>query len=115
MWRREDAGRPAGPEVEQSRVPPPGSGPETPIVNPKIYGGGPGGPGMVIGPRVAIKGELSGNEDLTIEGQLEGKIELRQNVLTIGPNARITAQVFAKAVIILGKVTGNVNASEKVD
>jgi cytoskeletal protein CcmA (bactofilin family) len=68
-----------------------------------------------IGKSVVIKGELSGSEDLTIEGQVEGKIELRQNVLTIGANARIKAQVFAKSVIILGEVTGNVTASEKVD
>ena len=68
-----------------------------------------------IGKSVVIKGELSGSEDLTIEGQVEGKIELRQNVLTIGANARIKAQVFAKSCIILGEVTGNVTASEKVD
>jgi cytoskeletal protein CcmA (bactofilin family) len=68
-----------------------------------------------IGKSVVIKGELSGSEDLTIEGQVEGKIELRQNVLTIGPNGKIKAQVFAKSVIILGEVTGNVTASEKVD
>jgi len=64
---------------------------------------------------VVIKGELSGSEDLTIEGQVEGKIELRQNVLTIGPNGKIKAQVFAKSVIVLGEVVGNVTASEKVD
>jgi cytoskeletal protein CcmA (bactofilin family) len=68
-----------------------------------------------IGKSVVIKGELSGSEDLTIEGQVDGKIELRQNVLTIGPNGKIKAQVFAKSVIILGEVTGNVTASEKVD
>jgi len=68
-----------------------------------------------IGKSVVIKGELNGSEDLTIEGQVEGKIELRQNVLTIGPNGRIKAQVFAKAVIVLGEVTGNVTATEKVD
>ncbi len=64
---------------------------------------------------MVIKGELSGSEDLTIEGQVEGKIELRQNVLTIGPNGKIKAQVFAKSVIVLGEVVGNVTASEKVD
>jgi cytoskeletal protein CcmA (bactofilin family) len=68
-----------------------------------------------IGKSIVIKGELNGSEDLTIEGQVEGKIELRQNVLTIGPNGRIKAQVFAKSVIILGEVTGNVTATEKVD
>ena len=70
---------------------------------------------MNIGKSVVIKGELSGSEDLTIEGQVEGNIELRQNVLTIGANGKIKAQVFAKSVIILGEVTGNVTASEKVD
>ena len=70
---------------------------------------------MNIGKSVVIKGELSGSEDLTIEGQVEGKIELRGNVLTIGPNGKIKAQVFAKAVIVLGEVIGNVTASEKVD
>jgi cytoskeletal protein CcmA (bactofilin family) len=68
-----------------------------------------------IGKSVVIKGELNGSEDLTIEGQVEGKIELRQNVLTIGPNGKIKAAVFAKAVIVLGEVVGNVTASEKVD
>jgi cytoskeletal protein CcmA (bactofilin family) len=68
-----------------------------------------------IGKSVIIKGELNGSEDLTIEGLVEGKIELRQNVLTIGPNGKIKAQVFAKSVIILGEVTGNVTATEKVD
>lgn len=68
-----------------------------------------------IGKSVIIKGELSGSEDLTIEGTVEGKIELRQNVLTIGPNAKIKAQVFAKSVIVQGEVHGNITATEKVD
>jgi len=68
-----------------------------------------------IGKSVVIKGELSGSEDLTIEGQVEGKIELRQNILTIGPNAKIKAQVFAKTVIVQGEVHGNVTAAERVD
>lgn len=68
-----------------------------------------------IGKSVVIKGELNGSEDLTIEGQVDGKIELRQNVLTIGPNGKIKAQVFAKSVIVQGAVTGNVTATEKVD
>jgi len=68
-----------------------------------------------IGKSVIIKGELSGSEDLTIEGQVEGKIELKQNVLTIGPNGRIKAQILAKAVVVQGEVTGNVTATERVD
>jgi cytoskeletal protein CcmA (bactofilin family) len=68
-----------------------------------------------IGKSVVIKGELNGSEDLTIEGHVEGTIQLKDNVLTIGPNGRIKAQVFAKSVIVLGEVTGNVTASDKVD
>jgi cytoskeletal protein CcmA (bactofilin family) len=68
-----------------------------------------------IGKSVIIKGELSGSEDLTIEGQVEGKIELRQNVLTIGPNGKIKAQVTAKTVVVEGQVQGNISATERVD
>ena len=68
-----------------------------------------------IGKSVVIKGELNGSEDLTIEGHVEGKIELKDHVLTIGPNGKIKAQVHAKAVIVLGEVNGNVTATEKVD
>ena len=70
---------------------------------------------MNIGKSVVIKGELNGSEDLTIEGRVEGTIDLRENVLTIGPNGKIKAQVFAKIVIVLGAVTGNITASEKID
>jgi cytoskeletal protein CcmA (bactofilin family) len=68
-----------------------------------------------IGKSVVIKGELSGSEDLAIEGHVEGRIDLKDNVLTIGPNGKIKAEVFAKSVVVLGEVTGNVTASEKVD
>ncbi len=68
-----------------------------------------------IGKSIVIKGELNGSEDLTIEGQVEGTIQLRDHVLTIGPNGRIKAQVFAKSVVVLGEVTGNVTTTDKVD
>jgi cytoskeletal protein CcmA (bactofilin family) len=72
--------------------------------------------GMVnIGKSVVIKGELEGSEDLTIEGRIEGTIRLKDHVLTIGPNGRIDAQVFAKSVIVVGTVRGNITASEKLD
>ena len=68
-----------------------------------------------IGKSIVINGELSGSEDLTIEGRVDGKIELRDHVLTVGSNGRIKAQVSAKAIVVLGQVTGNLNATEKVD
>jgi cytoskeletal protein CcmA (bactofilin family) len=68
-----------------------------------------------IGKSVVFKGELSGSEDLFIEGTVEGKVELRDHVLTIGPHAKIKAEVFAKIVIVLGEVVGNITVSEKLD
>jgi cytoskeletal protein CcmA (bactofilin family) len=68
-----------------------------------------------IGKSVVIKGELTGGEDLTIEGQIEGKIELKDHVLTIGPNGKIRAHVSAKSVIVLGEINGNITATDKVD
>jgi len=117
MWKRDEAVKPAGPGAPAGPVAPAqhqaqASAPAQPesrrqqmmerdVVN--------------IGKSVVIKGELNGSEDLTVEGHVEGKIELRDHVLTIGPNGKIKAQVFAKAVIVLGEVNGNVTASEKVD
>jgi len=68
-----------------------------------------------VGKSIVIKGELSGDEDLTIEGRVEGTIELRNHVLTIGSNGHVEAQVVAKSIVVLGHVTGNLTATEKVD
>jgi len=68
-----------------------------------------------IGKSVVIKGELSGSEDLYLDGEVEGTIELHQNSLTIGPNGRIRAHVHAKEVIVHGKVDGNVRGNDRVE
>ena len=113
MWKRDEAVRPASgqPATPQSPAPtaagPSGPRPEASHSMEKDI--------VNIGKSVVIKGELNGSEDLTIEGHVEGTIQLREHVLTIGPNGRIKAQVFAKSVIVLGEVTGNVTASDKVD
>ena len=65
-----------------------------------------------IGRSVFIKGELTGDEDLTIEGRVEGKIELKDHNLVIGPNGKINAEINAKNVTIIGSVVGNINASD---
>ena len=106
MWKREEAVKPVAPP---------------PMTN--VQGPGAGAaraPGRTadrevhIGKSVVIKGELNGSDDLTIEGQVEGKIELRQHVLTIGPHGRIRAEVFAKTVVVLGEIIGNIKATDKV-
>ena len=68
-----------------------------------------------IGKSIVINGELTGSEDLTIEGRVEGKIDLKDHVLTVGMNGRIKAQVTAKSIVVFGHVTGNLTATEKVD
>src|ERR1700686_833733 len=68
-----------------------------------------------IGKSVVIKGEVSGSEDLYVDGSVEGKIELRNHSLTVGPNGNIKADVTAKAVGIQGKLDGSVNASDRVE
>jgi cytoskeletal protein CcmA (bactofilin family) len=68
-----------------------------------------------IGKSVIIKGELSGSEDLYLDGEVEGNIDLRNHNLVIGPNGRVRANVHAKDVVIHGKVDGNVTGSEKVE
>ncbi len=60
-----------------------------------------------IGKSVVIKGELSGSEDLYVDGNVEGKIELRNHSLTVGPNGNVKANVSAKAVMIQGKLDGS--------
>ena len=119
MWKRDEAVKPTVPASGSSPapsigIPPAAEAARTPSA-PSEPQRGMERTTVNIGKSVVIKGELSGSEDLTIEGQVDGKIELRQNVLTIGPNGKIKAQVFAKSVVILGEVTGNVTASEKVD
>ena len=68
-----------------------------------------------IGKSVAIKGDLSGSEDLYIDGQVEGSIELQGSSLTVGPNGQVRANVNAKVVIIHGKLEGNIRASDRAE
>jgi cytoskeletal protein CcmA (bactofilin family) len=111
MWKRDEAVKPVSPQPAAPAAPvaptqSAASQPEPRRIERDVVN---------IGKSVVIKGELNGSEDLTIEGHVEGKIELKDHVLTIGPNGKIKAQVFAKSVIVLGEVNGNVTATEKVD
>jgi len=67
-----------------------------------------------IGKSITIKGDLSGNEDLQIDGTVEGRIDLPNNQLTIGPEGRVKAEVHAKAVVVVGHVTGNLSAADRI-
>src|SRR6202451_307801 len=68
-----------------------------------------------IGKSVVVKGELSGSEDLYVDGQVEGTIALKGNSLTVGPNGQVKASVEAKGVVVQGKLEGNIQASDRVE
>ena len=101
MWKRDEAEKRAG--IDSS--------------SDKASTGGRSGEKVVmdLGKSVFIKGELSASEDLTLYGRMEGSITLPGHTLTIGPHADIKAAVTAKAVVIQGAITGNVNAREKIE
>jgi len=116
MWKRDEAVRqPAQPAVPTNDAAAAAPAAAAQAVRPETMKSQNARDVVNIGKSVVIKGELNGSEDLTIEGHVEGRIELRDHVLTIGPNGKIKAELFAKAVVVLGEVIGNVSASEKVD
>jgi cytoskeletal protein CcmA (bactofilin family) len=123
MWKRDQGNKPITGQPAAPAAPPPQvatlpiAEAATPVaaIEPVRQSGKSEANMVNIGKSVVIKGDLQGSEDLMIEGQVEGKIELKDNVLTIGPNGRIKAQVFAKTVVVLGTINGNVTATEKID
>jgi cytoskeletal protein CcmA (bactofilin family) len=68
-----------------------------------------------IGKSITIKGDLSGNEDIVVEGTVEGKVDLPNNQLTIGANGTARAEITAKTIVVIGRVAGNVNGTERVE
>jgi cytoskeletal protein CcmA (bactofilin family) len=68
-----------------------------------------------IGKSLVIKGEVSGSESLYIDGRVEGTINLPGNRVTVGRNGQVQANVNAREVVVLGKVKGNLTASDRVD
>ncbi len=105
MWTRkppeETPSQPAAPRPPQT---PPGS---RPLNEPPRNG-------AVLGATMAVKGDIHGREDLWIDGQLEGKIDLPGCRLTVGPNGKVRAAIRAREVEIQGQVEGNVEASERI-
>jgi cytoskeletal protein CcmA (bactofilin family) len=68
-----------------------------------------------IGRSLVIKGEVSGSEALYIDGRIEGKITLTDNRVTIGRNGTVQADITAREVVVMGKVTGNIDCTDRVD
>jgi cytoskeletal protein CcmA (bactofilin family) len=68
-----------------------------------------------IGRSVVIKGEISGSESLYVDGRIEGTVSFADNRVTIGRNGVVAANITAREVVIMGKVTGNIECSDRVD
>ena len=75
----------------------------------------PSGDQATIGKSLIVKGELSGSESLYIDGKVEGAINLPGNRVTVGRNGQVAANIMAREVVVLGKVRGNIQASDRVD
>ncbi len=73
-----------------------------------------GGP-AILGKSVIVKGQIFSREDLTIDGEIEGTVELQEHRLTVGPNGKVMAAIKAREICIIGTVNGNVEASDKID
>jgi len=108
MWEKKDAD-------QQNRPTAPGSSPAPRTAAAPDYQSTARSGQAKIGQSLFIKGEVSGSEDLTVEGRVEGRIDLKDHNLTIGQNGRVTAEIHAKNITIVGEVTGNVVADERVD
>ena len=69
----------------------------------------------IIGKSVMIKGQIFSREDLTIDGEIDGSVELQEHRLTVGPHGKLQAGVKAREIVVLGTIHGNVEASDKID
>jgi cytoskeletal protein CcmA (bactofilin family) len=68
-----------------------------------------------LGPSVQVKGEINGSEDLEIHGSVEGTVSLDERRLTIGPTAKVSADLSAREIVIYGSVKGNLKAKDRIE
>lgn len=124
MWgRRDEPQAPARPSTESTPPAPapvsrqPEPPPVQPVASPKpaAPSSAEGRQAARIGKSLSIKGDISGNEDLYVDGEVHGKIDLKGHHVTIGPNGQVHADVTARGITILGHLQGNLRAEEKVD
>ena len=122
MWKPNQTGPNSPSTPEPARPTPPAAAPttfESGTVRPTTGGVSsaavPTGEQATIGKSLVVKGELSGSESLYIDGKVEGAINLPGNRVTVGRNGQVAANILAREVVVLGKVRGNINASDRVD
>ena len=120
MWKPNQPGSATPPTPEPSRPTPPVTGGPGFDASRTGAAGAPGaaataGEQATIGKSLVVKGELSGSESLYIDGKVEGAITLPGNRVTVGRNGQVAANISAREIVVLGKVRGNCQASDRVD
>lgn len=109
MWKRDDETKKEGGKETMDEERPGREGQE------QARGAGRSSVGQaVIGSSINIKGEVAGDEDLVIEGRVEGSVELDQNTVTVGPDGDVTADITARIVTVEGHVEGDLTADEQI-
>jgi cytoskeletal protein CcmA (bactofilin family) len=115
MWRKEDGRQPNPNEISTGPVPPTTSSAPPPAS--KVFSpAAPLSPNAVacLSQGIRIKGEISGAEDLFIDGSVEGKVNFQNSVLTVGPNATVKADISAREIVVRGRVQGKLEGSDRV-
>ena len=123
MWKPNQTGPNSPSTPEPARPTPPSSSPSTfepsaaarPSTAAASSAATASGEQATIGKSLVVKGEVSGSESLYIDGKVEGAINLPGNRVTVGRNGQVAANIMAREVVVLGKVRGNINASDRVD
>jgi len=119
MWKKNEPGRnERRPSMGVMRIPAedqPGAGP---AAAPNAWGGSMApehtGERAVIGASITIRGDVTGDEDLVIQGRVDGKVDLAQHNVTVGANGRIKANVLGRTVTVEGEVEGDLRADEHI-
>jgi cytoskeletal protein CcmA (bactofilin family) len=119
MWKPNQPGSNSPSTPEPVRPTPPTSSFEANPTRPNVGNSGvtavPTGEQATIGKSLVVKGEVTGSESLYIDGKVEGAINLPGNRVTVGRNGQVAANIVAREIVVLGKVRGNCQASDRVD
>ncbi len=107
MWKKDETTRSAGESTTGVSAPPP---PDRPTRKPVSSDGTE----ATIGRSITIRGDVTGDEDLVIQGRVDGKVDLEKHSVTVGPEGRVKADIAGRTVTIEGEVDGNVRGQEQV-
>ena len=115
MWKPNQPGAQTPPTPEPARPQPPAGAPAFDAAARAGSSATATGEQATIGKSLVVKGELSGSESLYVDGKVEGAINLPGNRVTVGRNGQVAANIMAREIVVLGKVRGNCQASDRVD